>query len=363
VVGEIVYPCTLDFPDGRFPELCRVVDLGSEEASVVALSLDHALKSDPAWSPDGTTLAWVQSGGIYVRDLWSTFIKNPVRIATGSEPSWSANGRFLAYTTAGGDVDVVDEAGKRPRRLIGNAAEPSWSSLGQVAFVRGASIWRVSATGKSPRSLGPGTDPSWAPSGKLIAFSYRGDIWTMNANGGSRRQLTQTADVDETKPSWAAGGKEVAFEGAPSGGGPVVLYVDKLGHGISAIQVGSSEYDSPFAATGVSWQHVRMIVPTISDKRPYVTVRDGYGHRFSTIPAGAYDYAYVDHSRRRGFAWSLGLSGHVGGPTIKYTGTDWPGVARDEAYGYLGVLKPRKVTFWDFAHKNVRGSFRVVDRP
>jgi hypothetical protein len=28
-----------------------------------------------------------------------------------------------------------------------------------------------------------------------------------------------------------------------------------------------------------------------------------------------------------------------------------------------GMLKPQVVKYWDVAHKNVRGSLRVVDRP
>ncbi len=42
-----------------------------------------------------------------------------------------------------------------------------------------------------PTFLGPGSDPVWLSANKL-AFANKGEIWTMNAKGKSRKQLTKT---------------------------------------------------------------------------------------------------------------------------------------------------------------------------
>ena len=41
--------------------------------------------------------------------------------------------------------------------------------------------------------LGPGSDPVWLDNNKL-AFASKGEIWTMNAKGKSRKQVTKTGD-------------------------------------------------------------------------------------------------------------------------------------------------------------------------
>ena len=47
-----------------------------------------------------------------------------------------------------------------------------------------------------PNFLGPGSDPIWLSNNKL-AFASKGDIWTMNAKGKSRKQLTKTGGAVE----------------------------------------------------------------------------------------------------------------------------------------------------------------------
>lgn len=73
--------------------------------------------------------------------------------------------------------------------------------------------------------------PSISPDGQTIAFSYKGDIFTVSAKGGEARQLTTNAAYD-AYPIWSPDGRRIAFastrEGSfdvyimPAGGGSPV---------------------------------------------------------------------------------------------------------------------------------------------
>jgi dipeptidyl aminopeptidase/acylaminoacyl peptidase len=52
------------------------------------------------------------------------------------------------------------------------------------------------ATANEEVFLGPGSDPVWLDNNKL-AFASKGEIWTMNAKGKSRKQLTKTGGAVE----------------------------------------------------------------------------------------------------------------------------------------------------------------------
>ena len=60
-------------------------------------------------------------------------------------------------------------------------------------------LYTVSADGKLQRTLtntaASGTDAAWINGGKRIAFLSKGQLWTMNADGSDRRQLTKS-DID-----------------------------------------------------------------------------------------------------------------------------------------------------------------------
>lgn len=49
-----------------------------------------------------------------------------------------------------------------------------------------------------------------SPDGNTIAFTYKGDIWTVPAAGGKATRIT-TADSYETSPVWSPDGKKIAF--------------------------------------------------------------------------------------------------------------------------------------------------------
>ena len=49
-----------------------------------------------------------------------------------------------------------------------------------------------------------------SPDGKQIVFTYKGDIYKVNAEGGQARQLT-TQESYEANPLWSPDGKQIAF--------------------------------------------------------------------------------------------------------------------------------------------------------
>lgn len=53
-------------------------------------------------------------------------------------------------------------------------------------------------------------DHALSPDGKTIAFSWRGDIWSVPSTGGAARRLTNHADRDRT-PEFSPDGKTIAF--------------------------------------------------------------------------------------------------------------------------------------------------------
>ncbi len=52
--------------------------------------------------------------------------------------------------------------------------------------------------------------PAISPDGKTIAFTYKGDIFTVPAGGGAARQLTSNSAFD-TRPVWSPDGRTIVF--------------------------------------------------------------------------------------------------------------------------------------------------------
>lgn len=89
-------------------------------------------------------------------------------------------------------------------------------------------IFSLSVRGGQPRNLSASAandyDPAPSPDGRLIAFSRRGDIWLMNADGSGQRLLAQGGG----NPTWSPNGRMIAFNGGGPGDCPPEAF--RCGH-------------------------------------------------------------------------------------------------------------------------------------
>ena len=140
------------------------------------------------WSPDGTLLAFASDhprGGTYD----GLHVVDPARgtdrlLAPGSliyEPAWSPDGTRIAYVDLQ-QIFVVNEDGSGRTAVVtinGNAypSHPSWSPDGsRIVYSAGGWLYVVGLDGSAPSPLVMGFSPTWSPDGNMIAYVGGGDI-------------------------------------------------------------------------------------------------------------------------------------------------------------------------------------------
>lgn len=118
----------------------------------------------------------------------------PAPVSSGAPP-----GSVLALTRAG-DIHTIRADGTGARLLLRQAYSPAWSPDGsKLAFVSGRSgdeeIYVANADGRGvrrlTRSAGPDVSPAWSSDGRQLAWSRKGEIWRMSANGANQRRLVR----------------------------------------------------------------------------------------------------------------------------------------------------------------------------
>jgi len=151
----------------------------------------------PAWSPDGSRIAFVSDGGdggpsqIHVMSADGT---NVSRLTDGWDPAWSPDGSAIAFTSL----------------RDGNFQIAALSTANGAVTVLTADPW------------GEG-QPTWSPDGRQLAFvseyvapAYVFDIYTMNADGTGQTRRTNGFDMWPKfkyylQPAWSPDGSKIAF--------------------------------------------------------------------------------------------------------------------------------------------------------
>ena len=183
-----------------------------------------ALGSAPAWSPDGSKLAYVRDGQVYVANADGT---GEAAVGPGNYPSWSPDGGALAVSRPDG-LGIVQvyvlrlPDGSATQVTFGTASAllPAWSPDGKtIVFDMQSALFAVSSQGGDvlaiPLPVHANGGASWSPDGSRLAFvASNGQVWVAGTDGSNVHQVTYTllgpgSSVD--RPAWSPDGAQIAW--------------------------------------------------------------------------------------------------------------------------------------------------------
>jgi tol-pal system beta propeller repeat protein TolB len=241
-----------------------------------ATNLTHAVRVldwDPAFSPDGTQLAFTtkvagaESGalvipgsgdtpwhiGVIQSDGTGRRTITPEENWHSSRPAWSPDGQRLVFQSTRHKQDtwniwVVDSDGNNIEQLTDDPAAamaPVWSPDGNsIAFhsYRDGNLYVMQTDGthqgRLTDHLANDTDPDWSPDGTQIAFQSSRDtpdgcgmnVWVMDADGSNLRNLTGHTDCTRSgAPAWSPDGQQIVFQGYRRGNERSLYVIDADG--------------------------------------------------------------------------------------------------------------------------------------
>jgi Tol biopolymer transport system component len=291
--GKIAFMTTRDAGD------YEIYSMNPDGSSPTRLTSVADFDWNPAWSPDGTKIAWMaRRTGTGFGDVWKMNADgtSKVRLTTtnGDTPAWSPDGTKIAYTGPGNpygnDVWVMNADGTNQTRLTtwqNVDAYPAWSPDGtKIAFASDRAelnpftcgstcnqdIYVMNADGTNVTRLttAPRIDdyPNWSPDGTKLAFRTtrlfdtapgNDEVYAINANGTGETNLTNNASSDNS-PAWSPDGEKIAFASQRDGGNHQIYAMNADGTNPTRLTTNGAASDS-----APDWQPAAYDVPQASN--------------------------------------------------------------------------------------------------
>jgi Tol biopolymer transport system component len=208
----------------------RIYTMNADGSNQSLVGNPNALAVDPSSSPDGAKFAFTcgaEPWNICVMNADGSNITSLTDTRTDGSPAWSPDGTKIAFhSTREGysHIYFISPDGGAVTRLNVNdesllaESSPTWSPDGtRVAFVgdteTSSDIYTATLDGTVTRVTNSDSlkrSPAWSPDGAHIAFDTLKAIHVVNVGGGAETVLASTGDSNET-PSYSPDGTRIAF--------------------------------------------------------------------------------------------------------------------------------------------------------
>jgi Tol biopolymer transport system component len=141
----------------------------------------------PAWRPGGTQLAYLETHGSQNTDLWvagKLWAANVI-----SRPAWSRDGTTVAFQRDDGIYVARGPDDETRLASIANPGAPVWSHDGtRIAYSVVSVVFVARADGSAPptgvaNALASAGTPAWAPGDAQLAVPYRLGVTVVRADG------------------------------------------------------------------------------------------------------------------------------------------------------------------------------------
>jgi eukaryotic-like serine/threonine-protein kinase len=223
------------------------VEAGTRKRLTTPANLEH--DSQPKFSPDGTTVAFVRSQNPLVDEIFLLRLSGgePQRLTSmhGFIPglTWSADGSEIVFSATSREMGNnslwrVKVGGGMPQRvtelLAVNVTQPTIARQGHRLAYRtvtaNTNIWQIRLGAPNNRPSAPAKlissnrtqeVPQYSPDGKKIAFasdrSGGPQIWVCNNDASNPVQLTFMDASSSGTPRWSPDGRSIVFDSTASG--------------------------------------------------------------------------------------------------------------------------------------------------
>jgi TolB protein len=196
----------------------------------------HQYAAAPAWSPDGSVIAFFgeagisqlgsiysQGNGIWIIGAQGQGVRQLISIDHVKNMAWSPDGQKLAFEIdlapqGGSEIRIIESReGQEISRFSGQ--QPAWSPDSQQLVIKNCTpncgLWRVNLDGGDGQQITlDSTDsyPAWSPNGQYVVFGSQRDnnweIYRLRLSDGELRNLTSRPSTDTT-PVFSPDGGEI----------------------------------------------------------------------------------------------------------------------------------------------------------